>query len=171
MGFKGLINCYEYTLTVFLDETKSSFGHLTQANQSTERIAIFLIKYFVCAYFVCSICNGIVIILYCYLVDGYMNPDHLFIPYKYTVPWDQKTFFGWAASSTYCMTAAGAFAFVNSMFISFFVGITNYFRAFSLIFRAIVNETNLNNESSYEAYTNTKKSLCEAILFHRFSKK
>lgn len=118
------------------------------------------------AYFVCSICNGLIIILYCYLVDGYMNPDHLFIPYKYSVPWNQKTFLGWATSSTYSMTAAGFFVFVNSIFISFFMGVTYFFQAFCITFRILINKANFT-----KVHANIKKSLCDAILFHRFSKK
>lgn len=49
-----------------------------------ERVAMIFMKYVFCGYLVMS---GLVFglnILYCVVVDGYMNPVHLFIPYKFS---------------------------------------------------------------------------------------
>lgn len=55
--------------------------------EATDRATLFttiFVKYFLLSNCVMSILLCIFNIIYCLFIDGYMNPEHLYVPYKYS---------------------------------------------------------------------------------------
>lgn len=62
----------------------ASLDNFQKISALSDMISMFFIKFVICGYFILSMTIFILDILYCTFIDGYMNPDHLFIPYKFS---------------------------------------------------------------------------------------
>lgn len=62
----------------------SSFSIIQKADKLTDLITVVAVNHMIVGYFVLSTLMCVLNIVYCYFVDGWMNPDHLFLPYNFS---------------------------------------------------------------------------------------
>lgn len=160
--------------------------------EATDRATLFttiFVKYFLLSNCVMFILLCIFNIIYCLFIDGYMNPEHLYVPYKYSwvweypfreiyykfcsfyssAPWNQNTVYGWFASQTYSFLVANAFILVNALFLSIFVGVNYYFIALSLHFYHLIQQIDNQLGMKFNRVF-VKKYFKNAIGFHLYVK-
>lgn len=143
----------------------------------------------------CPICVGMASILsliYSQIKYGYVNMEALYGPFKisyvnwyvflilnrhiygscFRLPWDQFTTIGWIFEQIYCDITLVPYLLVILLFLTFFVSICEYHRAFYELFQSQIDEVNFEVlGNSYQTYYYVKKSLRKSIFFHISVKK
>lgn len=131
----------------------------------SQRVFKFCVIYFVPTFSISMLSFSVTSVVHSYIVEGYPNPDHLFMPYNVLLPWSQNTFEGYIVTVVLSVYGASVFFFTNSVFLSFFVAVTLYFHACCQYFSQQIVE--INNQSG----TSAKTLICKLIRHHNFIKK
>lgn len=102
-----------------------------------------------------------------------LKPKHqiIFCKNLFSVPWNQQSIHGWITSSSYTMIVGTGLFFLKSAFLSFYIGISLYFEAFSTIFQSKIMAAYDKDKSNGKGYEEIRRTFCEAIEFHIFIKK
>lgn len=88
----------------------------------------------------------------------------------FRLPWDQHTIRGWIGETVFSVISSSLYLFTNVVFLTFFIGICEFHRAFLHYFNELVmkiedaidNDYNLNSKSQSDIRT----MLCDTINFH-----
>lgn len=75
--------CWPHFNTINVDQVKDSSNILMVANQSGEWITRNVMKFLTLGYFLASILLAVLSALYCYLVNGFIVVEQLYVPFKF----------------------------------------------------------------------------------------
>lgn len=90
----------------------------------------------------------------------------------HSLPWNQKTLIGWTLEMMFTAFGVSSYFLIYSTFLSFFIAICGFHRAFYEVFQATVEHINYNHHvNSLDKIIFLKLKLCEAIRFHVMAKK
>lgn len=79
----------------------------------------------------------------------------------HSLPWDQTTLLGWTVETIISVLAGCAYLLINNTFMSFFVGICYYHRAFRAHIEELIEKIDYKN-----GQRKAKSILTETIQFH-----
>lgn len=86
--------------------------------------------------------------------------------FSFRLPWDQHSVEGWLMEVIFCLITVGFFVFVNPSFLTFFISICEYHRAFYKMFQGQINEVDVMVQMRPCQYQAVKKMLHQSISFH-----
>lgn len=150
------------------DLNSEAFKSNSYAYQVGSRITKIFITIYAPLYFGMILFIGVAKLTNCYL-QGQLSEEHptcLDIPYRYVLPWDQTTLFGYFSTYIYLILFSAAYFLLNSIFLSAFVVITVQFDSLRVHFENILFELKTINEKDFNSTMKIKKVLCNAIRFH-----
>lgn len=86
----------------------------------------------------------------------------------FRLPWNQHTVRGWIGETVFSVISSSLYLFTNVVFLTFFIGICEFHRAFLEYFNALMIEVdNPNgNECPNSHGCDIKTMLCNIINFH-----
>lgn len=85
--------------------------------------------------------------------------------FSFSLPWDQRTPFGFFIEICFCICAGGAFYFANGVLLLWFISMCFHHQAFYEMFSHCVRQLERVDERR-----NQKQRLCELINFHNTAK-
>lgn len=89
-----------------------------------------------------------------------------------SLPWNQQILLGWILEILFTALSALSYFLIYSIFLSFFIAICGFHRAFRECFQTTVEQINYIQHVNASAKMKLfKLKLCEAIRFHVMAKK
>lgn len=82
------------------------------------------------------------------------------------LPWDQETALGWLFTTIFGVISATYYLFGNPAFLTLFISICEFHRAFRSLFRREINKFNEIAQTKPYSQNEVKQTLCEIISLH-----
>lgn len=89
-----------------------------------------------------------------------------YFSFEFRWPWNQQTLPGWIINALLSVIVTGCFPFVNLAFLTLFISICEYHRAFFEMFQMQINKMNEIARAKPLRKIDLKKALVETISFH-----
>lgn len=153
--FQDIQECYNQTSSIFFEK----------ADELSQKITKYFVIYFVLYYGISTFVSSAVPVMSLYIREGGVSPENLIVPYQFVLPWNQDTVELWFLTTIFGIVTAMNYFFVNSSILSFFIGITLYFRAFYQNFVTQIEEIDRSNKIQ------STNLLGKAVEYHNFVKK
>lgn len=99
------------------------------------------------------------------MIKGGIDVSRLFTPLKYSLPFDQNSTRGWIATVAISIWITDVNMYVNYAFVTFFVSIALYSRAYQRYFEGLVEKMCLNVKE--RGPDTAHMYLIDAVRFHR----
>ncbi|XP_031633852.1 putative odorant receptor 92a [Contarinia nasturtii] len=155
------------------DENRNerSFSVFLEANEKSENSTKFLMKGAPTMYFFYQVFLTLLSLFICYRADGYIDPARLSLynPFKFVLPWNQKSLIGCIASRLYALLFGQSYVILYGVFSSYFVSIVHHHNAFYKHYHAICEQINELSQLEHNG-SKGKYTLIKLIKFHTAAK-
>ncbi|XP_055301621.1 odorant receptor 85b-like [Sitodiplosis mosellana] len=155
------------------DENKDerSFHVFVEGNEQSEKSTKFLMRGAPTVYFLYQVFLAFLSLFICYRADGYIDPARLSLynPFKFVLPWNQKSLIGCIASRLYALLFGQSYVILNGVAGSYFVAIVHHHNTFYKHYDALCGQINEISQMENNGPM-AKHTLIKLIKFHTAAK-